>query len=68
MEDSELCVCLRVDQIHFDALLVLPEGVAFQEFAIMSVHAMLGSLVTRGHESQDGTGGASIIITDEHAF
>jgi len=44
MEDSELCSCPWVDWIRFDTLLVLPEGVAFWEFAIMSVHAMLGSL------------------------
>jgi len=42
----KICVHLQVGQICFDALLVLPEGVAFWEFAIMSVHAMLECLAT----------------------
>jgi hypothetical protein len=56
VEDNVRCagkihVCPQVGQIRFDALLVLPEGVAFWEFAVMSAHAMLACLATRGRES-----------------
>jgi hypothetical protein len=46
----------RVGQIRFDALLVLPEGVAFWEFVIMSAHPMLACSATQGRDFGSGCG------------